>query len=141
MENNNKEVNQTIEDIKIHEIIILSKKQKTGDDGEKLGYNFYQTETLGVVIRITKEKDVLEIKTADGEIIKYEPNDTEKEYYYQVSRGSEILFQEAIAKAIKSQEKMCDEHFDKLEELEEWEKEFKNSISLLTRIARYFKGE
>lgn len=131
------EVNQTTEGVGLHDIVVLSKFQKTGEDGKKLGYSWGNTEAIGVVINVSQYS--MTLKTVDGQTMDYDSTNEDLEYYYQIGKASEVEFLEGIRKAIMNQEKKVDIEIERHDELERWEKDFKNSVSLLGKMARIFK--
>lgn len=131
------ETNQAITGVAIHDIVILSKYQKTSPSGKKLGYSFYEKDQIGVVVQVNEDK--LVIKLADGDTETYNVQDEDKEYYYRIGKGSEVEYAAEIRKAILKQEEKVDKEIEKCEELEKWEKEFNHSISFIGRMARFVK--
>ena len=131
------EKNQEIKGIAIHDIVVLSKYQKTGDNGEKLGYSFYEKDNIGVVTQVNEDKLVL--KLADGEEEVYNVKNEDKEYYYRIGKGSEVEYEKGIKQAI---DKLIDQREKKnleIIDMTQWLYDFKHSISFIGRMARFIK--
>jgi len=132
------EKNQSTEGFQVHETVVLQKIQRTGDDGKKLGYSFYAKGTIGLISEISAESMVIIYPDRSEE--KYIPSDIDKDYYYVIARASEVEYQKAIDKELKTKTEQARKLVEKAEEIQEWSHEFKHSISLLGKLARFIKG-
>lgn len=132
------EQNQTLENINIHDVISVNKMQRTGEDGKKLGYGFYAKGELGVVTEISA--DLIRYIRPDLEEETYVPSEIDKDYYFSISKGSEIEYRKNIDKEGEKQQRIRDESQEKIMRLKEWKNDFESSISILGRMARFIKA-
>jgi len=135
---NTQEKNQGVEGVALHDIVILSKYQKTGEDGKKLGYSYYEKDHIGVVTQVNDDK--LVILKADLEEEVYNVQEEEKDYYYRIGRGSEVQYEREIEKAVKKASEAYEQNYKKMQELTDWLSTFKFSISTLGQIERFIKN-
>lgn len=135
---NTQEKNHGTEGIAVHDIVIISKYQKTGADGKKLGYSFYEKDSIGVVTQVNTDK--LVILKADLEEEEYNVQKEDNEYYYHIGRGSEVQYEREIEKAIKKASEAYEQKYKEMQELTDWHSTFKFSISTLGQIARFIKN-
>lgn len=133
------EKNQEIVGVKLHDVVVFSKHQKTGDNGEKLGYSFYEKDQMGVVTQYGEKKIVA--KAADGSDIVYCVDEVEKEYYTTIGIGSEFEYEKEIKKEIAKKIKSRDGINEEIKDITDWLYDFKHSISLIGRIAKFIKNE
>lgn len=132
------EKNEEIKGVAIHDIVVLSKHQRTGENGEKLGYSFYQKDQIGVVTQVGEKK--LVITLGDGEEEVYNVDEIEKEYYTTIGKGSEIEYEKNIKKNIDKLIKERDEKNVQIQDATEWLHEFKHSISFIGKMAQFIKN-
>ena len=133
------EQNQKPTIVRIHDVAVLMKKQRTNEDGTKRGYDFYAGDRSGVVIELSET--TMTLKLANGETEVYDQSVIDKDYYYEVGIGSEIEYENLIGKEIKKQVKKIKEAEDELKDLNAWYYEFKERISLWGRLMRYLKQQ
>lgn len=133
------EQNQKPTIVRIHDVAVLMKKQRTNEDGTKRGYDFYAKDRSGVVIELSET--TMTLKFADGETEVYDQSVTDKDYYYEVGIGSEIEYENLIAKEIKKKLKALEDAEADLKDLNLWYYEFKERISLWGRLMRYLKQQ
>ncbi len=132
------ETNHSVEGIVIHDIVVLTKHQKTGENGEKKGYSWYEKDQIGVVTQIGEDKLVMTL--ADGSEETYAVDKTDDEYYFTIGRGSEVQYENEIKKNIDKLKEESLKKFQEVRDLEVWLSDFKNSISFLGRVARFIKA-
>lgn len=131
------EKNQSVDGVEIHDIIVLSKYQKTDEDGKKIGYSFYAKDSIGVVTYVNKDEIVIKLPNGEDEV--YNVQEEDKDYYYQIGKGSEVEYEKQLKKAIDKLIDERDEKDIKISDLTEWLYEFKHSISFIGRMARFIK--
>ncbi len=131
------EKNGTTTGVSVHDIVVLSKYQKTGENGEKKGYSFYTKDAFGLVMQVNEEKLVM--KMPDGEEEVYNVQEEDEDYYYRIGKGSEIEYENGIKKAIDDHMKDIEKKQDEVKDLTEWLYDFKHSISFLGKVARFIK--
>lgn len=132
------EINQTTEGIQIHDIVVFNKVQRTGDDGKKLGYSFYAKGEIGLVTEVSAENMVLTYPDRSEE--NYVPAEINKEYYYTISKASEIEYQNKIEKKIATLVEEKNKKEEAIKELLQWRHDFEHSISFIGKLIRFARS-
>lgn len=132
------EKNQTLEGFQIHDVVVLNKAQRTGEDGKKLGYSFYAKGEIGIVTELSDENMVLMYPDQSEE--NYVPAEIDKEYYYTISKASEIEYQNRIDKKIATLVEEKNVREEKIKELLQWRYDFEHSISFIGKLGRFYKA-
>lgn len=122
--------------MQINDIVCITGKQKTDEEGKLKGYGWYCDPTVGVLI--AQSETSVTIKTADKTNKAYELETPE--YSYSVSQGSEVEFLDLIEKEIFSKKSKIKSEEEELTELLQWKDTVKYEISMLGRMASFIKS-
>lgn len=133
----NEEKNQSTDGFQIHDIVVLNKVQRTGEDGKKLGYSFYAKGEIGLITEISTENMVLIYPDRSDE--NYVPAEIDKDYYYTISKASEVEYQNKIEKKIATLVEERKKKDDEIKELLQWRHDFEHQISFMGKLARFVK--
>ena len=131
------EKDQSTEGIQIHDILVVTKNQKTKEDGSKRGYSWGLIE-MGVVVEVSPTSVV--IKKANGETNAYDTKEDDGDYFYTYGKGSEIEYQNKIDAEIEKAVESRKDAEKKVKALMEWRHDFEFSVSVLGRMARFIKA-
>jgi len=124
--------------ISIHDTITITKKCGEGSQYTWGGYT-----KIGVVTSVgfgkltMREPDCTEYVYDNDEI---RNSKSEIGHIYSVSRASEVQYIEACNKEVKAALAKLDDAHEKYEEVCEWQRTYVDSLSMLSRMARFIKS-
>lgn len=132
------EQNQPIENIAIHDIIVINKHCRTGEDGNKKGYSFYEQGQIGIVTQVDQNRLVM--KNPDMEEYVYDTNKVETDYYYTIGKGSEFQYMKEIDDTLGKELKKKAETEEYIKQIMTWRHDFEHTISFFGRLVRFMKS-
>ena len=123
--------------IQVHDIVVVRKHQRTKEDGTKRGYSWGKNTELGMVTEISDSH--MAMTKPDGEDDRYDFNDTEDDYFYTISKGSEFEYQKAIDADIVKKVEVSKKADADLKTAMQWRHDFEHTISFFGKLGRFVK--